>query len=423
MDRLNDFLSPYLLSVIVSTGIGLIIGLEREFRKTNEKDHFAGIRTFPLVSLSGCAITYIGETTSMWLAVGGLVAFMILVATTYVVRSSKGHSGITTEISLIITFVLGMMASQQLIKEALAIMVITTTLLTLKGKFHSFVLKITEEELFAFLKFIILCLLLFPFLPDTDYGPEGILNPREIGLIVVIVSSLSLITYLLIKFAGTNKGILFTAFLGGLFSSTAVTWMLASRSGKTEIAHAPLHAAGIIIASSIMFIRVVVVASIFNRDFFGALLLPCALMFLSGSLYAFLLIKKEKTPDNHSAPVELGNPLNILNALGFGVLYIGTALLVYYADKLLGDQGLILSGLITGLVDIDAITINIAKLADKTLDLKLAVTVIVLATITNTFVKMMIAITQGNAVVRRKVSLALGTMMLIGICFAALRLL
>ncbi len=423
MDTLNDFLTPYLISVIVSTGIGLIIGLEREFRKTNEKDHFAGIRTFPLVSLSGCAITYIGETTSMLVAVGGLVAFMILVATTYVIRSSKGHSGITTEISLIITFVLGMMASQQLIKEALAIMVITTTLLTLKGKFHSFVLKITEEELFAFVKFIILCLLLFPFLPDADYGPGGILNPREIGLIVVIVSALSFITYLLIKFTGTNKGILLTAFLGGLFSSTAVTWTLASRSRKTEVAHAPLYAAGIILASSIMFIRVIVVASIFNKEFFRTLSVPCLLMFFSGSLYAVLLIKKEKTSLNHSAPVELGNPVNILNALGFGVLYIGTALLVFYANKLLGDGGLILSGLISGLVDIDAITINIAKLADKTLDLKLAVTVIVLATITNTFVKMMIAITQGNSEVKRKVSLALGTMIFIGSCFAALRLL
>ena len=204
MDRLNDFLSPYLISIIVSTGIGLIIGLEREFRKTNEKDHFAGIRTFPLVSLSGCAIAYIGDATSKWMVVAGLAAFMGLVTTTYVIRSSKGYTGMTTEISLIIAFVLGMMASQQLIKEALAIMVITTTLLTLKGKFHSFVLKITEEELFAFVKFIILCLLLFPFLPDVDYGPDGILNPRDIGLIVVIVSALSFITYLLIKFTGTT---------------------------------------------------------------------------------------------------------------------------------------------------------------------------------------------------------------------------
>lgn len=423
MDRLDDFLSPYLISVIVSTGIGLIIGLEREFRKTNEQDHFAGIRTFPLVALSGCAITYMAEATSMWMAVGGLTAFMILVTTTYVIRSTKGHSGFTTEMSLILTFVLGMMASQQLIKEALAITVITTTLLTLKGKFHSFVLRITEEELFAFVKFIILCLLLFPFLPNTDYGPDGILNPRDIGLIVVIVSALSFITYILIKFTGTNKGILLTAFLGGLFSSTAVTWILASRSRKAEVAQSPLYAAGIILASSIMFVRVIVVASIFNSEFFRTLLIPCLLMFLSGSLYAVLLIKKEKTPLNHSTSVELGNPVNILNALGFGVLYIGIALLVFYANQFFGDMGLIISGLISGLADIDAITINIAKLANKTLDINLAVIVIVLATITNTFVKMMIAITQGNSIVRKKVSLSLGIMIAIGISFVVFRIL
>jgi uncharacterized membrane protein (DUF4010 family) len=414
VDTISDFFSPYLISVIVSTGIGLIIGLEREFRKTNEKDHLAGIRTFPLVSLSGCAIAYIGETTSMWMAVGGLVAFIGLVTTTYVIRSSIGHPGITTEISLIIAFVLGMMTSQQLIKEALTITVITTTLLTLKGQFHSFVLRITEEELFAFLKFIILCLLLFPFLPNVDYGPGGILNPREIGLIVVIVSALSFVTYLLIKFTGTNKGVLLTAFLGGLFSSTAVVWTLASRSGKTAEAHSRLYAAGIILSSSIMFLRVVAVASIFNGEFLLSLLVPCLLMFLSGSLYALLLIKKETTSISDSPPVQLGNPINILNALGFGILYIAIALLVYFADKFLGDRGLILSGLISGLVDVDAITINIAKLANTTLDMKLAVVVIIMATITNTFVKMMITLTRANAAVKRKVSLALGMMILIG---------
>lgn len=422
MDRLNDILSPYLISVIVSTGIGLIVGLEREFREASEKDRFAGIRTFPLVALSGCAITYMGEATTMWMAVAGLAAFIILVTTTYALRSSKGHSGVTTEISLILTFVLGMMASQQLIKEALAIMVITTTLLTLKGKFHSFVLRITEEELFAFVKFIILCLLLFPFLPDVDYGPEGILNPREIGLIVVIVSALSFITYVLIKFTGTKKGILLTAFFGGLFSSTAVTWTLAERSRKTAAVHAP-YAAGIILASSIMFIRVVLVASIFNSDFLRTLLIPCLLMFLSGSLYAVLLIKKEKAPLDHAATVELGNPINILNALGFGVLYIGIALFVFFTNKYLGNRGLILSGLISGLVDIDAITINIAKLTNKTLDMNLAGIVILLATVTNTFVKVMIAVIQGNSIVRKKVSIALGFMILIGICFAAYRIL
>lgn len=422
MDSLSDFFNPYLISVIVSTGIGLIIGLEREFRKTNEKDHFAGIRTFPLVSLAGCAITHIATAISVSIAVAGLAAFMVFVTTTYVIRSSKGHSGLTTEISLIIAFVLGMMASRQLIKEALAIMVITTTLLTLKGTFHSFVLKITEEELFGFIKFIILCLLLFPFLPDVDHGPNGILNPREIGLIVVIVSTLSFTTYLLIKFTGTNRGILLTAFLGGLFSSTAVTWNLASRSRTTEATHARLHAAGIVLSSSIMFIRVVVVAAIFHGELASYLLIPCLLMFISGLIYVLLLIKKEEITRTSSTPVELGNPVNILNALGFGALYIGIALLVFYANEFLGDRGLILSGLISGLVDIDAITINMAKFSGNTFGLDLSVTVIILAAISNTLVKMTIALTRGNSVVRRKASLGLAIMILTGLCYAGIRL-
>jgi uncharacterized membrane protein (DUF4010 family) len=216
---LNVYLSHYLVSLLVSTGIGLIIGLEREFRKANEKDHLAGIRTYPLVALLGCIVTFVALSLTDWLLVGALVAFMMFVGASYYRRITFGNSGMTTEVSLIITFVLGAMTSLQMIRDALAAAVITTTLLSLKGTFHRLVLTITEEELFAFIKFIILCMLLLPFLPDTRFGPGGILNLQDIGLIIVIVTSLSFVAYLLIKFTGSYKGILLTALFGGLFSS------------------------------------------------------------------------------------------------------------------------------------------------------------------------------------------------------------
>lgn len=413
---LNSFLTPYLVSIIVSTGIGLIIGLEREFRKTNEKDHFAGIRTFPLVCLLGCIITFIGSRLSIWLIAASLVAFIAFVGITYFVRSAKGHAGITTEISLVITFVLGMMTSQQLIKESLAATVITTTLLTLKGKFHSFILKITEEELFAFVKFIILCLLLFPFLPDATYGPNGLLNPQEIGFIVVVVSSISFIGYLLVKFAGTNKGIVLTALFGGMVSSTAVTWMFANRSKATDAGQATLYAAGIILASSIMFLRVVIVAMIFNRPFAISLAIPCIIMFLAGLIFALLLFKRSK-PSTNNAPIQVGNPMNILNALGFGILYIAIAYLVFYGERFLGNKGLVLSGLISGLADVDAITINIAKLSEVSVGWKTSLVVVILATISNTFIKLMITIFRAPREVGRKVTYAMGTIMLVAIAF------
>jgi uncharacterized membrane protein (DUF4010 family) len=413
MDRTASLLTPYLLSVVVSTGIGLIIGLEREFRKTIEEDHFAGIRTFPLVSLLGCLFTFMGMFLSIWIVVAGVLAFTGFVAVTYFIRSTKGHHGITTEISLIITFILGMMTSQQLIKEALAATVITTTLLTLKGQFHSLILKITEDELIAFVKFIILCLLLFPFLPDAAYGPKGLINPQEIGFVVVTVSAVSFVGYLLIKFTGAHHGILLTAFFGGMVSSTAVTWTFASKSAKSDAHQANLYAAGIILASSIMFVRVLLLGIIFNAAFATHLILPCVILFLFGLTFSIVLIKRTGKSQGNNAQMPLGNPTNILNALGFGLLYIGISYLVFYANEWLGSKGLILSGLISGLTDIDAITINITKFSRTSSDLNTLVTVILTATISNTLVKLLITIFQSSRAVKRKVGYALGTMVLV----------
>lgn len=416
MPEVFDIFSPYVLSLIVSTGIGLTIGLEREFRKANEKDHFAGIRTFPLVCLLGCVVTFVGNSLSVWLIVATLVAFIAFVAITYFVRSAQGNTGITTEISLIITFVLGMMASQQLIKESLAVMVITTTLLTLKGSFHSFILKITEDELLAFVKFIIICLLLFPFLPDASYGPNGILNPRQIGFVVVVVSAIGFIGYMLVKFIGANKGILLTALFGGMVSSTAVTWTLASKSRGTQSNRAALYAAGITLASSIMFMRVVLVALIFSSSLALSLVLPCSLMFGAGLLFALSYIKKSRAAVDNT-PLTLGNPINILNALGFGAMYIAISYLVLYANKFLGTKGLIFSGVISGLADVDAITINMARAAEVTIDLSTSFIVVIVATASNSLVKLMITVFHASREVRNMVVKAMGTMALIAIIF------
>lgn len=413
-DVSGAYLSPYLLSLIVSTGVGLIIGLEREFRKAGENDHFAGIRTFPLVAILGCIITFASLSVTQWLIVAALLAFIVFVSVTYYLRSSSGHAGITTEISLVIAFVLGAMTSLHLIREALGAAVITTALLSLKGKFHTFIRTITEDELFAFIKFTVLSMLVLPFLPNAHFGPGEILNPQEIGLIVVIVSSLSFVAYLLIKFTGAYSGILLTALLGGLFSSTAVTWMLSSRSHTPGQSNSAPYAAGIILACSIMFVRVALVALIFNKHIFLSLILPCSLMFLTGLGFVIFIMRKEKDT-RPMAEIDLGNPTNILNALGFGLLYIAISLLIYYAKLHLGNRGLVLSGLISGLADVDAITINISKMALVSSSVDLSISVILIAMTSNTIVKIVIALTKAAPGIGRRVSLGLGAAILIGV--------
>jgi uncharacterized membrane protein (DUF4010 family) len=397
--------SPYLISLLVATGIGLIIGLEREFRKGSDQDHFAGIRTFALVAIAGCVVAFIGQTLTPWLVVGALVAFIILISAAYYLRTTVGHPGITTEVSLVITFLLGVMTSLQLYREALAAAVVTTTLLSLKGKMRTLIAQLTEEEMLAFIKFIIVCLLLFPFLPDQDVGPDGLLNPREVGWIVVIVSALNFLGYLLMKFVGATRGILLMAALGGLFSSTAVTWVFANRSQADASGHAPVYAAGVTLASSIMFLRVALISLIFSQAFFGWLLVPCAIMAATGLLFTYWYTRHKPVVQGATA-LELSNPTQLLNALGFGVLYVAIGLLVHYANQYFGDRGLLISGLVAGLTDVDAITIRMAQWHPDE-QLALAVLVVLLAVVSNTLVKTAVCLVRGHALMRWRVTGAL----------------
>ncbi|HWA33241.1 MAG TPA: MgtC/SapB family protein [Cyclobacteriaceae bacterium] len=415
MEVLEKFLSPYLIALLVSTGIGFIVGLEREFRVVSEKNHYAGLRTFPLVAILGCLVAFAGRDLSPWLPVTSLVAFIILIGVAYYVRFNETYSGITTEISLIITYVLGMMTSFDMIKESLAAAVITTTILSLKESFRTFVSHITQDELFAFIKFIILAVLLLPFLPDVDYGPSGIFNPREIGAVIVIVSSISFASYVLIKLRGPGQGILLSAFFGGLFSSTAVTWMFSGRSRAGGSVPTTLYSAGIVIACSIMFLRVAMLSAIFNIEVFKALVWPCAIMCAIGLAFAWF---QSRTIKSHpaDAPMELGNPVDMLNALGFGCVYVAIILMVHYAGEYAGNNGLLVSGFLSGFADVDAITIAMSKL-DVTGGTDLPVLVIVIAMVSNTIVKIGIAMIKGAPELRPRVGLALTAIIAAGILY------
>lgn len=421
-ETINGWLNPFFISLLTSTGIGLIIGIEREFNAVAEKDHdhFAGIRTFPLVAVLGCVITFLSQNGADWLLVVATAAFIALVGVAYYISSIAGQHGVTTEVSLILTFLLGAMTAMEFIREALVVAVITTTLLSLKGKFQAIISQVTEEEIFALVKFIILCMLLFPFLPDEQYGPNGLFNPREIGLVIVLVTGLSFAGYLLAKFAGTGKGTLLTALLGGLISSTAVTWVLSSRSKESDRSFSNIYAAGISLASAVMFIRVALVTFIFNKDVFILLIIPCVLMAVSQGVFAYFLSRGNVKPASESA-LKLGNPINLLNALGFGVIYVGIGLLVFYSDKHLGNQGLYISGLISGLADVDAITISMAKFAHASSKTEVSVAVIVIAMMSNTLVKGCISYFKGSREMGKKAALALGTAIATGGTYVLIR--
>ena len=416
-DLLTKALSPYFVALAVALCIGLIIGLEREFHAVEKDRPFAGIRTFPLIAILGCSIAALGEVTgNNWIVAAAFPAFVVLVSLTYYVRSQKGSTGISTEVALLIVFTLGVMAGMHMIHQALGAAVITTTLLSLKGPFAKVITRISQVEVFAFIKFALLTLVLLPFLPDRALGPEDTLNPRDIGIVVAIVSGLSFIGYFLIKFIGAGKGILLTAFFGGLFSSTAVTWVYAKRSREQGPEFAPTYAAGIAIASAVMFARVAVVSFIFNAAVFRLLVLPCALLTVTELIAAYLFMRRSG-PLTGGKGLELRNPLDLGNALFFAAIYVGISFVVVYADRWLGDRGLLISGIVSGLADVDAINITMSKLALDPARLGIASLVILTAVLSNTLVKFAIAIIKGSPAMRKFILLSTGSAMVVGLVY------
>ena len=413
---ISEALDPYILGVFISMGIGLILGLEREYTNLKRESGFAGIRAFPIVAILGFTLGSLTVLFSFWLSIIGLGTFILFLGfNNFYKEEYNFNRSFTTNLALIATFVLGLMVSAEYYRNAVATAVIIVTLLSLKTRFHSVISNITSEELFAFVKFSIIALLILPFLPNNTYGPNDLINPFEIGSIIVIVSFLNFIGYFLVKFVGSKKGILLTAILGGLISSTAVAWSYASRSIESpELSKK--YAAGIVIASAIMFPRLAFLIYIFNNTLLTYLALPFGIFTLICLIVSLILIKDNT--DKPETDIKLGNPMNLLNALGFGVIYVIIQLAVFYSNKLFGESGLYYSALIAGLADTDAITISLAKFALDGEKLKLTSSVIVAATLSNMLVKLGITVLKGSKITGKLVGYTFGGIIIIGILFS-----
>ncbi|SHJ07625.1 MgtC/SapB family protein [Pseudozobellia thermophila] len=413
-EGINDLNDSYILGILISMGIGLIIGLEREYDRLKGQG-FAGIRTFPIVAILGFTLENLTDKFTVWLLIIGLAAFILFLALnpSYQKQEEYGQ-GLTTNLALIATFVLGAMVSAEYYRDAVATSVIIVTLLSLKTRFRSVISNITSEELFAFIKFSIIALLILPFLPNKNYGPNDLLNPFEIGSIVVIVSFLNFIGYFLVKYVGSKRGILLTAVLGGLISSTAVAWSYASRSEESpELSKK--YAAGIVMASAIMFPRLALLVYIFNSSLLTYLALPFSLLTLICLVVSLILIQRDSKETDTN--IKIGNPLNILSALGFGAIYIVILFAVFYSNQFFGESGLYYSALISGLADTDAITISMAKFSLDPEKLKTASSVIIAAVLSNMLVKLGISVFKGSKTTGKFVGYSFGAIIVVGVLF------
>lgn len=402
----------FIVRLLVAIGIGSVIGLERQYSAMKENSHgFAGIRTFVFLVLLGFIASLFYFLFSPWIYVAIFLGVSILTSVSYWFTATQGDRGSTTEFTALIAFVLGSMTLIGLIEISLMITVIVVLVLSSKFRIKTIVGTITAEEMYDFIRFVVMALLIFPFLPDQYFGPYNVLNPREIGWVIILTSGLGLVGYALTKFLGPKKGILLGGIVGGLVSSTAVTWVYAKKSKENENLAASC-ATAILAASSIMFIRVLIWTFIFNQTLFNRLFPAVALVFLSAIGITLYIYFKRQNLNLAETEIPLKKPLDLKGAIVFGLIYTVILLVVSYANENLGESGTLISSAIAGFSDIDAITISLSKLSGLKLDMEIAALAILIAAISNTLVKMGIGIYAGSAALKKNLLIGYGTVFL-----------
>lgn len=350
------------LFVILGTalGLGLLTGLQRE--RTDGR--FGGIRTFPLISLFGAFCGLLARTLGAAPVAVGLVAVFGTLALAKWLKDPEelGDHGQTTEMAALLTFAIGAylpLGDRALAVTATGLLVI---LLHLKEPMHVFVRKMGPKDMTGLMQFVVVSMIILPLLPNRGFGPWQVLNPFDIWRMVVLIIGLSLTGYISYKFFGNAAGTLLGGVLGGLISSTATAISYSRRARAAPGAHR-VAVAVILIASAVSILRFNVEVSVIAPNRVGTMLPPLLAMFAWAGLLAgaaFFLFR-----DQAEAMPEPGNPAEFKSALIFGLIYALITLVSAAVKDRFGANGLYGVAVVSGLTDMDAITLSLARMAEK----------------------------------------------------------
>lgn len=401
-----------LQKLAVAILVGLLIGLEREHSKARDEKIFAGIRTFPLISIIGFLSALISEFTSFWVFIVLFISHSILVTAAYIFSAKEGNRGGTSETTAILVYLLGALVFWNFIILAATIAIIIVLFLSTKFQLHSFVGKISKEDIYATVKLGIITIIILPLLPDGTIGPLDVLNPRLIWYMVIFISGISFIGYVLIKVFGKNKGIPLTALMGGLVSSTAVAVSL-SRKSKRNISLSDDFANGIVIASTIMYPRILITVAVLNVSLLSSLWLPVLILTATGITVSYFFYKKDERMEGEH--INLRNPFKLKSALLFGLLFAVVIFASKAAQIYLGTGGIYAASTLAGLTSVDAIILSLAKLPG--ISEKTAASAILIASISNTIVKAAVAVLMGSKELRKNTLIGLGILVTVSVIY------
>jgi uncharacterized membrane protein (DUF4010 family) len=400
--------------------MGILAGLQREFAFAAEDggELAVGVRTFAMMALTGCTGALLSDQLgSPWPLAAVIAAVGALLTVSHFAEARKRSSGLTTEVSAILTMLVGALAFWNYLQLAVALGVAMTVLLSVKIELHRFARKITVQDVYATLKLAVISAIVLPVLPDTAYGPPpfDVLNPFEIWLLVVFISGMNFIGYVLIKTVGARRGIELTGLFGGMASSTAATLSLTHRSRKDQLAKS--FALAILLAWIVMYVRALIQTAVVNMELFKEIWLPALGPMAAGLVYCAWLFKREKKKEEEDENLAFSNPFELGPAIKFGLIFTLVLLISKAAQVYIGDAGIYISSFVSGLVDVDAIILSMAQLSSKPegIDIATAARAVILAAVANTLTKGGIALFIGSSGLRRSILPGFALMVISGV--------
>lgn len=411
-------LVPSLEGLLVALLVGFLIGLDRERIEARKgREVFAGVRTFPLIALSGAIAMILLPVTGAALLVAAFAAVAAIAVASYLRTSAAGDTGATTEMAAFATFLLGALAGDGQFVLAGAAGVTVAILLVAKPRLEAFSHALTGEEIRAALELAVITVIVLPLLPNVGLGPWQVLNPFAIWALVVLVSALSFAGFVASRLLGEKRGLAVTGAAGGLVSSTAVTFAMAERSRADQGLAAPAASAAVV-ASCVMSLRMAVLAGVVNAGLLPRLLPVIGAMAVVGGVAAWW-IGRRSTGEPMASGGHLTNPFSLRAALAFGVVFALILLGVRAAQEYMGNGGAYAASAISGLADVDAVTIAFARLGPGVDAWRTPAAAVTLAAVVNTLAKLGLGVALGAGRFRRLVAVALGAMALAGAAVGA----
>jgi uncharacterized membrane protein (DUF4010 family) len=384
-----ELLPPEAFKIILVLFLSFLLGLEREEKKAAGHYSFGGVRTFPLIGLIGYSIALISGTQLLALTIGFLVISGFLLLSYWHKLSAPETAGkvagVTTEMSGLATFLVGALICFGHLWIATTLAVASLLLLDLKSSLEKLATTIAPNEMFTFAKFLLLSCVILPALPNQEFGQFHV-NPFKTWLVVVAISAISYASYVLQKITKGHGGIVLAAVLGGTYSSTATTVVLAKRAKQEE--HPHLFAGGILIACGMMYLRLAALLALFSRQLMAELVVPFVV--LAGAALAIGWLwsrRKDAGTDEVKREYEPKNPLELMTAFMFAGLFLAMLITTQLAVTYLGKGGVDTLAAIMGIADVDPFIMGLTQTVGTLTPAKEAAGAILIAAASNNAAK------------------------------------